>query len=144
MILGYASIVITIILMVLALYLLFKILPTIESNRYRSGRIKINRQEILKNLSIENHPPASDNSYLQPYESGEVAVEYEEGHITVQYYVIVFLFILFDIDMLLLLPWAFDFYALGIVPFIETIVFLTMPLFAVFYAYKKGYMRWIK
>jgi len=46
--------------------------------------------------------------------------------------------------MLLLLPWAFDFYALGVIPFMETIVFLAMPLFAVFYAYKKGYMRWMK
>ncbi|MCL4312348.1 MAG: NADH-quinone oxidoreductase subunit A [Candidatus Thermoplasmatota archaeon] len=144
MMLGYASIVITIIIMVLALYLLFKILPTVGANRYKKGGIKFSRKEISENISLQDHPPASDDSYLQPYESGEVAVEYEEGHITVQYYVIIFLFILFDIDMLLLFPWAFDFYALGAVPFFETIVFLAMPLFAVFYAYKKGYMRWMK
>ena len=144
MMLGYASIVITIIIMVLALYLLFKILPTVGANRYKKGGIKFSRKEISKNISLQDHPPASDDSYLQPYESGEVAVEYEEGHITVQYYVIIFLFILFDIDMLLLFPWAFDFYVLGALPFFETIVFLAMPLFAVFYAYKKGYMRWMK
>jgi NADH-quinone oxidoreductase subunit A len=144
MILGYASIVITIIIMVLALYLLFKILPTVGGNRFKKGGIKFNRKEIAKNISLENNPPAKDDSYLQPYESGEVAVEYEEGHITVQYYVIIFLFILFDVDMLLLFPWAFDFYTLGAVPFFETLIFMAMPLFAVFYAYKKGYMRWIK
>ncbi len=144
MMLGYASLAITIIILVLALYLVFKLLPTIEAGRYKKGGIKLNRKEILKNLSLENHPPATDDSYLKPYESGEVATEYAEGHITVQYYVIIFLFVLFDIDMLLLLPWAFDFYALGVIPFMETIVFLSMPLFAVFYAYKKGYMRWMR
>jgi NADH-quinone oxidoreductase subunit A len=144
MILGYASLGITIIILVLALYLVFKILPTIGAGRYKKGGIKLNMKEISKNLSLENNPPAKDDSYLKPYESGEVATEYAEGHITVQYYVIIFLFILFDVDMLLLLPWAFDFYALGVVPFIETIVFLAMPLFAVFYAYKKGYMRWMR
>ncbi|WMT53461.1 NADH-quinone oxidoreductase subunit A [Ferroplasma acidiphilum] len=144
MILGYASIVITIIILVLALYLLFKVLPTIGGNRYKKGGIKFNRKEIARNISLEDNPPAEDDSYLQPYESGEVAVEYAEGHITVQYYVIIFLFILFDIDMLLLFPWAFDFYALGIIPFVETLIFMAMPLFVVFYAYKKGYMRWMK
>ncbi|WP_337860076.1 NADH-quinone oxidoreductase subunit A [Ferroplasma sp.] len=140
---GYASIVITIILLVLALSLVFKILPTVGDNRNKKGGIKFSINNIVRNIDIENNPPG-DDSYREPYESGEVAVEYEEGHITVQYYVIIFLFILFDIDMLLLLPWAFDFYALGITPFIETIIFLAMPLFAVFYAYKKGYMRWMK
>jgi NADH-quinone oxidoreductase subunit A len=143
MILGYVSLMITIILLILALYLLFKILPTVSSNRNKTGGIKFSRKNISRNIAIENNPPG-DDSYREPYESGEVAKEYEEGHITVQYYVIIFLFILFDIDMLLLFPWAFDFYALGVFPFIETLVFLAMPLFAVFYAYKKGYMRWMK
>ncbi|MEM0139640.1 MAG: NADH-quinone oxidoreductase subunit A [Ferroplasma sp.] len=144
MILGYAAAVITIIVVVGALYMLFKVLPTIGSGRFKKGGIKLSPKEISRNLALENNPPTADNSYLQPYESGEVAHEYAEGHITVQYYAIIFLFILFDIDMILLLPWAFDFYALGLYPFIETILFLSMPLFAVFYAYKKGYMRWMK
>jgi len=64
MILGYASIVITIIIMVLALYLLFKILPTVGGNRFKKGKIKFTRKEIAKNISLENNPPANDDSYM--------------------------------------------------------------------------------
>lgn len=144
MLIGYIAIAITIIILAIALYLLFKILPSISPNRYKKHKISLKPKDIIENLSIENNPPAKDDSYLHPFESGEVAKEYKEGNITVQYYAIIFLFILFDIDMLLLLPWAFDFYKLGLYPFIETIVFMAMPLFAVYYAFKMGYMRWMR
>ncbi len=144
MLIGYIAIAITVIILSLALYLLFKVLPSISPNRYRKNKISLKRKDIVENLAIESNPPAKDDSYLHPFESGEVAHEYEEGNITVQYYAIIFLFILFDIDMLLLLPWAFDFYRLGLFPFIETVVFIAMPLFAVYYAFKMGYMRWMK
>ncbi len=144
MLLGYASLVITIIILSLALYLLFKILPSIEQNRYRPNKISFKTKDIIENLSIENNPPTSDDSYLRPFEGGQVAHEYNEGNITIQYYVIIFLYVLFDVDMLLLFPWAFDFYKLGLFPFIETIIFMAMPFFGVFYAFKRGYMRWMK
>ncbi|MEM0133236.1 MULTISPECIES: NADH-quinone oxidoreductase subunit A [Acidiplasma] len=144
MLTGYIALMITIILVGLSLYLLFKILPSISQNRYRPWKISLKRKDIMENLAIENNPPAKDDSYLHPFESGEVAKEYPAGNITVQYYVIVLLFVLFDIDMLLLLPWAFDFYSLGLFSFIETIIFIAMPLFAVYYAFRRGYMRWMR
>ncbi len=61
---------------------------------------------------------------------------------TIQYIPVILLFILFDVDMVLLFPWAYRFKSLGIVPFVETIIFLVMPLFVVYYAFKEGYMRW--
>ncbi|SMD30944.1 NADH dehydrogenase subunit A [Picrophilus oshimae DSM 9789] len=142
---GYIPLAVMLIIIVLVMYLLFIILPAISANRYKPDkRISFKRKDIIENLNIQNNPPASDDSYLHPFESGEVAKEYREGNVTIQYYIIVLLFVLFDIDMLLLLPWAFDFYRLGLFPFIETILFLVMPLFAVYYAFKMGYMRWMK
>ena len=84
------------------------------------------------------------SDYTKPYESGEVARGSYKSFVRVQYYVIVLLFILFDVDMALLLPWAFDFKSLGPYAFAETIIFILMPMTVVFYAFRKGYMRWIK
>ncbi len=142
---GYIPLAVMLIIIVLVMYLLFIILPTISANRYNPNKkISFKRKDIIENLNLQNNPPAKDDSYLHPFESGEVAKEYKEGNVTIQYYIVVLLFVLFDIDMLLLLPWAFDFYKLGLFPFIETIVFLIMPLFAVYYAFKMGYMRWMR
>ena len=94
------------------------------------------------NFSISS--PVKSTKYLEPYESGEVSRGEIGKFVHVQYYVIILLFVLFDVDMALLFPWAFDFKALGILPFINTLIFLAMPLFVVYYAFKEGHMRWMK
>ena len=142
---GYIPLLITLVLMVLGMIGLFMLLPTLGESRYRPNKkFSMKPDDIVQNLVLERSPPAKDGSYLEPYETGEVARGEIGKFVTVQYYVIMLLFILFDVDMVLLFPWAFDFKALGIVPFLETILFLAMPLFVVYYAFREGYMRWQK
>lgn len=140
---GYIPLLITLVLLVLGMIGLFSLLPSIGDSRYRKDKkISLKPEEILKNLNMERAPPAKNGAYLEPYETGEVSRGEAGKFVTVQYYVIVLLFILFDIDMVLLFPWAFDFKALGLSAFLETLLFLAMPLFVVYYAFKEGYMRW--
>lgn len=142
---GYIPLLITLILIVVGLIATFSVLPSIAESRYKKDRkISLKPKDIISNLLIERNPPAKDGSYLQTYESGEVAKGDIGKFVTVQYYVIMLLFILFDVDMVLLFPWAMNFKALGIGPFIETLIFLAMPLFVVYYAFREGYMRWMK
>ncbi len=142
---GYIPALITAVLMAVTMYLVFTILPSIGSARTKgnSGHISLKPSDVILNLSRES-APVKGSRYTEPYESGEVARGSYNNFVRVQYYVIVLLFILFDVDMALLLPWAFQFKTLGLYPFIETIIFILMPMTAVFYAFRKGYMRWIK
>ena len=141
---GYIPLFITFILMAIGVFLIFTLLPTLSESRANRGKkLSFKPSDIIKNLSRESSP-VSDSSYTETYESGEVSRGSYNSFVRVQYYFIILLFILFDVDMALLVPWAFDFKNLGVYPFIETIIFILMPMFAVFYGYKKGYMRWIK
>ncbi|BAB60282.1 NADH dehydrogenase I chain A [Thermoplasma volcanium GSS1] len=141
---GYIPLLIIIVVLPLALIFGFKILPALGANRYGDNKISLRTEDILKKAAYEDTPPGEDQRYLEPYESGEVAREIWGRPSINQYYIVVLLFVVFDVDMLLLFPWAYDFKSLGLIPFIETLIFLAMPLFAVYYAFKLGYMRWLK
>ncbi len=142
---GYIALLTTLVLLVLSLYALFTILPSISSRRYDSSKkISFKIEDVLRNVANENRPPVKDTRYLEAYESGEVARGEIGKYASVQYYIVILLFALFDIDMALLLPWAFDFKYLGLLPFLETLLFLSMPMFAVYYAMREGYLRWLR
>lgn len=142
---GYIALLTTLVLMVLSLFAIFTILPSISSKRYDpSSKISFRVEDVIRNLVNENNPPVKDTKYLEPYESGEVSKGDFGKYVNVQYYIVILLFALFDVDMALLLPWAFDFKYLGLLPFLETLLFLSMPMFAVYYAMREGYMRWLR
>ncbi len=142
---GYIPLAIVLILLMIGLALALAALPSIGARRYDpDGKLSLKFKDILRNLTNSESPPVKDKRYLQPYESGEVSKGEFGSYINIQYYVIILLFVVFDVDMILLFPWAFNFHNLGTTAFIETILFLLMPLFAVYYAFKEGYMRWLK
>jgi NADH-quinone oxidoreductase subunit A len=145
MLYGYIPLLITLVLLIIGMGALFAILPSLSQNRFgKNGHVSFKVNDILSNMVNVNNPPVKDQAYLETYESGEVARGEIGKFVSIQYYIIVLLFVLFDVDMVLLFPWAFDFKSLGLGAFIDTLVFLAMPLFAVFYAFKEGYMEWLK
>jgi len=82
-----------------------------------------------------------------PYESG--MTPYGEGtrRMPVRFYLIAVLFILFDIEVVFLLPWAIAFRefidnGLGFFVFGEMIVFIVILLVGYVYAWKKGALEW--
>ncbi|MBK6679266.1 MAG: NADH-quinone oxidoreductase subunit A [Ignavibacteriales bacterium] len=81
-----------------------------------------------------------------PYESGMKPIGSTEERISVKYYVVAMLFIIFDLEVIFVYPWAVEFIDLfkefGISAFISMFVFLVVFELGFLYAYKKGGFRW--
>ena len=61
---------------------------------------------------------------------------------SVRYYLVAVLFILFDIEVVFFLPWAVVFKKLGLFGFFEMLVFIGILLVGYLYAWKKGALEW--
>ena len=77
-----------------------------------------------------------------PYESGMTPYGQGARRISVRYYLIAVLFILFDIEVVFFLPWAVVFKQLKVFGLIEMGVFILILLVGYFYAWKKGALEW--
>jgi NADH-quinone oxidoreductase subunit A len=83
----------------------------------------------------------------QPYESGMKPIGPGTRRISMRFYLVAVLFILFDIEIVFFLPWAvvlrsFVAQSLGIFAFIEMTIFIVVLLVGYVYAWKKGAMEW--
>lgn len=79
---------------------------------------------------------------LHPYESGILPETDARRQFPFRYYLIAMLFVLFDIEIVFLYPWAVSFNHLGIFALIEMILFLLILFVGYFYAWKKGALEW--
>ncbi|MEO8732961.1 MAG: NADH-quinone oxidoreductase subunit A [Flavobacteriales bacterium] len=61
---------------------------------------------------------------------------------SVKYFLIAILFVLFDVEIIFLYPWAVNFKALGWFGFVEMLVFIGFVLAGFFYVIKKGALKW--
>jgi NADH-quinone oxidoreductase subunit A len=77
-----------------------------------------------------------------PYESGMTPYGPGIRRITIRYYLIAVLFILFDVEVVFFLPWAVVFRKLGVFALIEMLVFIGILLVGYIYAWKKGALEW--
>jgi NADH-quinone oxidoreductase subunit A len=60
----------------------------------------------------------------------------------IKYYLVAILFIVFDVEVAFLYPWAVDFRSLGMVGFISMMVFLAVLLVGLYYAARKRVFDW--
>jgi NADH-quinone oxidoreductase subunit A len=86
------------------------------------------------------HRPTKRKS--QPYESGMTPYGPGTRRMSVRYYLVAVLFIIFDIEVVFFLPWAVVFKKLGIFGLIEMLIFICILLVGYIYALKKGAMEW--
>ncbi len=86
------------------------------------------------------HRPTKRKS--QPYESGMTPYGPGTRRMSVRYYLVAVLFILFDIEVVFFLPWAVVFKKLGWFGLVEMIIFIGILLVGYIYAWKKGAMEW--
>ncbi len=77
-----------------------------------------------------------------PYESGMVPYGNATRRISVRYYLIAVLFILFDVETVFLIAWAVVFRALGIAGLFSMFVFIGILVVGFIYAWKKGALEW--
>ncbi len=75
------------------------------------------------------------------YECGPLPNK-QPNSISVQFYLIALLFILFDVEIIFMFPWAIDFKYLGWFGFVEMILFIVLLAIGFAYAWKKGALEW--
>jgi NADH-quinone oxidoreductase subunit A len=79
---------------------------------------------------------------LMPYESGMTPIGTAVRRMPVRFYLIAVLFVLFDIEVIFLLPWAVVLRKLGMFGLIEMLVFVIVLLVGYVYVWKKGALEW--
>jgi NADH-quinone oxidoreductase subunit A len=79
---------------------------------------------------------------LSPYECGFGAFEDARMQFDVRYYLIAILFIVFDLEIAFVFPWALVFRELGVFGLIEMGVFLALLVIGFVYVWKKGALEW--
>ena len=60
----------------------------------------------------------------------------------VRYYIFAMLFVIFDIEVIFLYPWAVVFTKIGFIGLIEMLIFIALFLVAYIYAWRKGALEW--
>ena len=78
----------------------------------------------------------------EPYESGILPFGDAKRRFPVQFYVIAVLFILFDVEVILMYPWAVSARKLGVFGLIEMAIFLAILLVGFIYAWKNDAFKW--
>jgi len=79
---------------------------------------------------------------LNPYESGSPLFSDARIQFPMRYYIIAMLFVIFDLEIIFIIPWAVRFQALGLVGLVEMLVFIAILLVGLWYAWKKGALEW--
>ncbi len=79
---------------------------------------------------------------LIPYECGFDAFEDSRMRFDVRYYLVAILFIIFDLEIAFVFPWATVFGELGLFGLVEMAVFIGLLLIGFVYAWKKGALEW--
>jgi NADH-quinone oxidoreductase subunit A len=91
-------------------------------------------------------PQRPNSEKLSTYESGMKPVGTTKERISVKYYLVAMFFIIFDLEVIFIYPWAVEFKRLfsqqGTTIFYSMLVFLVVLEFGYLYAYKKGGFKW--
>ncbi|MDM7455907.1 MAG: NADH-quinone oxidoreductase subunit A [Tepidimonas sp.] len=95
--------------------------------------------QVVGYLLGPNRPDPEKNS---PYECGFEAFEDARMKFDVRYYLVAILFILFDLEIAFLIPWAVAFADIGATGFVAGVVFLMILVVGFVYEWKKGALDW--
>jgi NADH-quinone oxidoreductase subunit A len=94
---------------------------------------------VLGKLLAPNRP---DPEKLSPYECGFEAFEDARMKFDVRYYLVAILFILFDLEIAFLFPWAVVINEIGLAGFLAMMLFLAILVVGFVYEWMKGALEW--
>jgi NADH-quinone oxidoreductase subunit A len=78
-----------------------------------------------------------------PFECGSVSVgEVKDHRFNVRFYLVAMLFILFDIEVIFMYPWALVLRSLGMFGFLQMLSFVLVLTVGLIYVWKKGVLNW--
>jgi NADH-quinone oxidoreductase subunit A len=97
---------------------------------------------LLLGLSALVSRPRRSRTDLSPYECGVEPFEPAGKRVTVRFYMVAVLFILFDVEAAFLYPWATVFRERGARSFVEATVFVGVLLVGFVYCWRRGALDW--
>ena len=97
---------------------------------------------IMANLSKWVGPRRPNKEKLSTYESGMQPVGSTRERVSIKYYMVAMLFIIFDIEIVFLYPWAVTFGKLGAFALWEMFLFIALLFIGYIYIVKKGALEW--
>ncbi len=93
---------------------------------------------VTHNIGPKRHSKKKD----EVWECGIEPIGDARAPISIKYFLIAILFVLFDVEIIFLYPWAVNFKGLGMTGFIEMIIFMGLLLVGFYYVIKKGVLNW--
>jgi NADH-quinone oxidoreductase subunit A len=87
-------------------------------------------------------PKRNTKTKLESFECGIESKGNARAPFNIKYFLVAILFVLFDIEVIFMYPWAVNFKELQIVGFLEMLLFITALLIGFFYIKKKGALTW--
>ena len=89
-------------------------------------------------------PSRYSEEKLTTYECGENPTGSAWIQFNIRFYVFALIFIVFDVEAVFLLPWAVVFKELGMLAFLEGLVFIAILAVALVYVWRKGDLEWVR
>ena len=89
-------------------------------------------------------PSRFSEEKLTTYECGENPTGSAWIQFNIRFYVFALIFIIFDVEAVFLLPWAVVFRELGMLAFVEGLVFIGILVVALAYVWRKGDLEWVR
>ena len=87
-------------------------------------------------------PKRKSEIKLDTFECGIKSKDNARLPFSIKYFLIAILFVLFDIEVIFMYPWAVSFLKLGMVGFLEMLLFLSLLLVGFIYIIRKGALKW--
>ncbi|MEI2757928.1 MAG: NADH-quinone oxidoreductase subunit A [Bacteroidia bacterium] len=87
-------------------------------------------------------PKRKSEIKLDTFECGIESKDNARLPFSIKYFLIAILFVLFDIEVIFMYPWAVSFLKLGMVGFLEMLLFLSLLLVGFIYIIRKGALKW--
>jgi NADH-quinone oxidoreductase subunit A len=78
----------------------------------------------------------------EPFECGEVPFALPLGRVSIRFYLTAILFIVFDVELIFLYPWAVAYRTLGTAGLVEIAIFLGVLMAGFYYAWDNGALEW--
>ncbi len=93
-------------------------------------------------ISYLVQPKFPEPEKLSTYECGAEPFSDARMPFPVRYYIFAMLFVIFDIEVIFLYPWAVVFGKIGLIGLIEMLIFIGLFVVAYVYAWRKGALEW--
>jgi NADH-quinone oxidoreductase subunit A len=87
-------------------------------------------------------PKRKSKLKLETFECGIESQGNARVPISIKYFLVAILFVLFDVEVIFMYPWAVNFRELGLTGIIEMFLFMLMLMTGFFYILKKGALKW--